>query len=50
VTETSTEAPIMVRVNITRDELTKLKVIALQENKTTQELLAELARARIANS
>jgi len=37
----------MVRVNITRDELTALKVIALQENKTSQELLAELVRARI---
>lgn len=38
----------MVRVAITRDELTQFKVIALQENKTSQELLAELVRARIA--
>lgn len=39
----------MVRVNITRDELTRLKMIALSENKTSQELFAELLRVRLAD-
>jgi hypothetical protein len=50
VTETSTEAPIMVRVNITRDELVVVKKLALDANKTSQELLADIIRAHIANS
>jgi hypothetical protein len=47
VTET-TEAPIMVRVDITRDELKAIKRIALDENKSSQALLGELVRERIA--
>lgn len=47
MTET-TEAPIMVRVDITRDELKAIKRIALDENKTSQALLGELVRERIA--
>jgi hypothetical protein len=46
--EDDKEAPIMVRVDITRDELKQLKVVALMENKTSQALLGELVRARIA--
>jgi hypothetical protein len=47
MTET-TEAPIMVRVAITRDELKAIKRIALDENKSSQALLGELVRERIA--
>jgi hypothetical protein len=49
VTETpTTEAPIMLRADITRDELRALKMLALEQNKTTQALIAEILRERIA--
>lgn len=43
----TTEAPIMLRVDITRDELKQIKRIALDENKTSQALLGEWVRERI---
>lgn len=44
------EAPIMVRVAITRDEYQAFKVIALLENTTPQALLAAVVRERIAKA
>jgi hypothetical protein len=49
VTETpTTEAPIMLRADITRAELADLKVLAIKAGMTTQEFLAMLIRERIA--
>jgi hypothetical protein len=49
VTETtSTEAPIMLRATITRAELRALKMLALEQNKTVQELLGEIVREKLA--
>jgi hypothetical protein len=49
-TEQRTEAPIMVRVDITRDEYNAFKIVALSENKSPRQLLTEFVQARIANS
>jgi hypothetical protein len=50
VTETpTTEAPIMLRADITRAELADLKVLAIKAGMTTQEFLAMLIRERIAS-
>jgi hypothetical protein len=43
-----TEAPIMLRADITRAELADLKVLAIKAGMTTQEFLAMLIRERIA--
>jgi hypothetical protein len=44
----TTEAPIMLRVDITRAELKALKMLALEQNKTTQALIGELVREKLA--
>jgi hypothetical protein len=49
-TEQRTEAPIMVRVDITRDEYNAFKIVALSENKSPRQVLTEYVRSRIANS
>jgi hypothetical protein len=45
---TSTEAPIMLRADITRAELKALKAKALEQDKTVQQLAAEFLRAGLA--
>jgi hypothetical protein len=45
----TTEAPIMLRADITRAELADLKVLAIKAGMTTQEFLAMLIRERIAS-
>jgi predicted DNA binding CopG/RHH family protein len=44
---TTTEAPIMVRVDITRDELAALKIEAIHAGMTVQKFLAYLIRQRL---
>jgi hypothetical protein len=40
----------MLRADVTRDEVKQLRLIALTENKTSQALIGELIRARIAQA
>ncbi len=47
MTTTPTESPIMVRVDITRDELRALKVAALEANMSLRAYLAAILRERI---
>ena len=42
------EAPIMVRVRITRDEWVTLRKIALEQNASTADLIAEALRTKTA--
>lgn len=41
------DAPIMLRADVTREDVTKLRVLALQQNKTTQALLGDIIRGYI---
>jgi hypothetical protein len=41
-------APLMLRVDITRDELKQLKRLALELDKTVQALAGEILRERLA--
>jgi hypothetical protein len=43
----TTEAPIMLRADITKAELVMLKVAAINERKTVQAYLADLIREKI---
>ena len=43
----TTEAPIMLRADITRAELADLKVMAIKAGLTTQQFLALLIRSRL---
>jgi predicted DNA binding CopG/RHH family protein len=43
----TTEAPIMLRADITRDELAALKVRAIRAGMTTQQLLAKIIREHL---
>jgi hypothetical protein len=43
------DAPIMLRADITRDELAALKVAAIHAGMTTQQFLAYLIRQRLAD-
>jgi hypothetical protein len=49
-TKTTAEAPIMVRLDITRDDYNAFKIVALSENKSPRQVLTEYVRSRIANS
>lgn len=40
----------MIRADVTREEFMQFRAVALMENKTSQALLAELIRARLANA
>ena len=44
----TTEAPIMLRADITRAELADLKVLAIKSGMTTQQFLALLIREKLA--
>jgi predicted HicB family RNase H-like nuclease len=47
MSDTQTEAPIMVRVDITRDELRALKMKALEQNKSLRAYLADVLREKL---
>jgi hypothetical protein len=47
MSDTQTEAPIMVRVDITRDELRALKMQALAENKSLRAYLGDVLREKL---
>jgi ATP-dependent Clp protease adapter protein ClpS len=44
---TQTQPPIMLRASITQAEHKRLKVIALEADKTTQDLIAETLRKHL---
>ena len=49
MSEIETEAaPIMLRADLTREEVKALKMLAVMEEKTVQALLGEIVRARLA--
>jgi predicted HicB family RNase H-like nuclease len=48
MSDTQTEAPIMVRVDITRDELRALKMQALEQNKSLRAYLGDVLREKLA--
>jgi hypothetical protein len=47
MSDTQTEAPIMIRVDLTREELRLLKLKALEQNKAPRVYLAEVLRERL---
>jgi uncharacterized protein (DUF1778 family) len=47
VSDVKAEAPIMMRVNITRDELRAIKATAALEGKTVQEFVADALREKM---
>jgi hypothetical protein len=47
MSDTQTEAPILVRIDITRDELRVLKVQALEQNQSLRAYLATILREKL---
>jgi hypothetical protein len=50
VSTSTADTPIMLRADITRDELAALKIVAIREEMTVQALVALLIRRRLAET